>query len=306
MQEPRNRTDLTVFKKNIGKLEKIASNIAEKIYSHLLGTEKETIIAYYRQGYLPASITYWVTATLNKEKNITMGEAGTLAYYLLVYREAGTSILYTTTPHSPSTIHFLQAAKLTGYKVLLVTIDPLDERIRDILAPYSPIYIKSSDELEAAIIMSFAAFSAATKLSKELLGRRGRRLYEHSKEGFTVILDELIHKYNSVLQQILRAEQIRVTSTKLLEPASLFFVETLRRLDKTAYYEPIDFITGPGVILLLSTSVEDYLIKERRFKLNLTGSKIIEISLNTDPLEAQIYISLLAYFLQYYWKHRRE
>lgn len=306
MQEPRSRADLAVFRKNVEKLEKNASSIAEKIYSHLLGTERETIIAYYRQGYLPASITYWITITLNKEKNITMGEAGTLAYYLLVYREPGVSILYTTTPTSPSTINFLQAAKLTGYKVLLITIDPLDERIHDILAPYSPIYIRSGDELEAAIIMSFAAFSATAKLSKELLGRRGRRLYEHSREGFTVVLDELIHRYSNVLQQILRIEEIRVTSSKLLEPASLFFVETLRRLGKTAYYEPIDFITGPGDVLLLSTSVEDYLIKERRFKLNMTGSKIIEISLNTDPLEAQIYISLLAYSLRYYWKHRRE
>ena len=109
----------------------------------------------------------------------------------------------------------------------------------------------------------------------------------------------MINKYSGKLENIMRVEKWFITSTKLLEPVALYFSETLRRLKINSYYQVPEQVPGYENVLLLATSVEEYLTRELRFKYSLMGVKLEDIVLNTDPLEAQIYIALLAYYLVY-------
>ncbi len=296
LQKPGDRIDISGFREEIRRLEERARRVAERIGEVLAGS-RDLIVAYYRQGYLPASILYWMTSTLDDWRKVLLGEAGTLAYYALVYGEPATTVFYTTMPRSSATIQFLQAASLTGYKVNLFAVEPDNPVVRDTLQQYGPYYIHARNELEASLLYALATYIAASKHYRDKLGRRGKRLYQHSVEGFAVIVEELLEKYMDVLRSITRLGEARVSAPRMLEASALYMVEALRRRGIRAFYEPIEYLTGPGEIVLLSTSVDEYLVRERRFHLNMTGAHVHDIVVNTDPLEAQLYFALLAYFI---------
>lgn len=296
LQKPRDSSNIGEYRRVIGRLEEESRSIARDL-SEVFSSLDYVIIAYHRQGYLPGAVHYWMKAVLDGWSKTLLVEAGTLAYYLAVYSEPTNIVYYTTNPRSASTLHLLQSSSLSGHRIYVYTVKPGDERLLDLLDKYNPYYIDSRDELEASLIYSMAVYHALTREYREALGRRGRRLYQHSIEGFTAIIDELLMKYMDVLSRITSLRETRVTSSHMFEPVSLYYVEALRRRGLEAYYEPIEYITGPGNILLLSTSIEEYLLREKKFRLGMTGAHIYEIKMNTDPLEALIYFPLLGYYI---------
>lgn len=296
MQKPGDRVDISGFREEVKRLEDRARSIAEHI-ERVLASSRDLVVAYYRQGYLPASILYWMASILDDWRKVLLGEAGTLAYYALVYGEPATTIFYTTMPRSSATIQFLQVASLTGYKINLFTVEPDNPVVRDALHRYEPYYIRARNELEASLVYALATYIAASRHYRDKLGRRGKRLYQHGAEGFAVVVEELLEKYMDVLRDIMRLGEARVSAPRMLEASALYMVEALRRRGIRAFYEPIEYLAGPGEIVLLSTSVDEYLVRERRFHLNMTGAHVHDIVVNTDPLEAQLYFALLAYFI---------
>ncbi len=296
LQEPRDGIDVGEYRRIIEEVEEKSRRIARDLVEVFRGLDY-AIIAYHRQGYLPASIHYWMKAVLDRWSRTHLVEAATLAYYLVAYSEPTNIVYYTSNPRSSSTLHLLQSSSLTGHRIYIYTVKLGDERLLDILEQYNPYYIDSRDELEASLIYAMSVYHALAGEYREAMGRRGERLYRHSVEGFAVIVEELLSKYMGVLRELTGLGEVRVTSSHMYEPVSLYFVEALRRRGVRAYYEPIEYVAGPGNILLLSTSVEEYLLKEKRFRLGMTGAHIYEINMNTDPLEALIYFPLLAYYL---------
>ncbi|ADI31193.1 hypothetical protein Shell_0043 [Staphylothermus hellenicus DSM 12710] len=297
LQKLRDSASINKYVKHIERLESRSRILAEKIIDFLNLNEEYVIITYNRQGYLPASILYWFILTMEPESRVVFGDANTVSYYIVAYREPGKTLFLATNPFSGATITLLQSSSLTGNKVFFITPKPADLRLIDMLSKYDPIYIEFNDELEASLLMSMAAYHAASKHYKDKLGRRGSRLYKHSLEGFTVVINELLEKYMDQLEKISMLKEVIVSSSKILEPSSLFFVEALRRIGVKTHYEAPEQIVGPTNVLLLTTSVEEYYAREILFKMNMMNTKTIHLPINTDPLEAQIYYAVLAYYL---------
>ncbi len=297
LQKLRDSTNIESYVKRIEKLERESRNLSEKILVFLQEKEKDIIITYHRQGYLPASILYWFTVVMDQESRVIFNEANTISYYTVVYRNPGKLIFFTTNPVSSSTINLLQASQLTGNKILFISPKPSQPHLLDMLSKYEPVYIGINDELEASLLMAMAAYHAASKHYKKRMGRRGERLYEHSQEGFTPIVNELVRIYMEKLENTISSNEVIVTSSKMLEPSATYFVETLRRLSVRSHYEKPEEVIGPCNILLLGTSVEEYFIRELLFKYRMMNIQLNDIIMNTDPLEAQLYIAILAMYL---------
>lgn len=296
LQQPGDSPSVKVFADTIRRLEE-AGGTVEGAIRGFLDTPGRRIIAYYRQGYLPASILYWMISTLNDWAETLFGEAGTLAYYTLAYSEPSTTILFSTAPASPATIQFLQSASLTGCSTTLLTVSVENEMLRDTLAQYNTYYLPIRDELEASLAYAFAAYRVAAQKYSDRLGRRGRRLRAHSTEGFAAITPSLIEKYADTVREILSLEKLTVTSTGINEAAAHYMVEALRRRNINAYYEPLEYASGPGDILLIASSVEEYLLRERRRSIMLTGGRLHELLFNTDPLETPLYSAIISLYV---------
>ncbi len=291
LQEPGDSSNIA---ETIKDLEERAGEV-QPFIEGLLGRAQRLILAYNGLGYLAAQTLYWVITTLDDWSRILLGDAGTLAYYTLVYSEPVDTIFYAANPASPSTIQYLQAADLTGYRTVLLTVDPRNDFLRDELSKYNPVYISAEDELEAGLLLAIASYKAGASRYRDRLGRRGERLHRHGVEGFWIIADELADKYRGVFHGLGEAGEVKVSSPRMIEASAEYIVEALRRRGVNAHYEPLEYLTGPGHILLLATRVDEYLLRERRFKLGMTGARIHYFEMNTDPLEAQVYYAILAY-----------
>lgn len=299
LQKLRNSANIAMYTRYVHSLEATSRKITENLYKHLHNFKGTLMLAYHRQGYLPASVAYWFILTMNPEQRVVIHESNTIAYYMLPYHESGLVILYSTNPYAASTYNLLQTARLTGYEVLLVTLTPRDERINTLYSRYSKIYINTRDELEAALIMAISTYYVLGELYKNKLGSRGKRIYEHIEEGLSPIVEELVNRYTEQLERIVKFKEVVITSSRLLEPIALYFAEALRRLGINAYYQFFEHIDSANNILLLSTSAEEHFTRELRFKYNIMDTTLENMVLNTDPLEAQIYLALLAYYLVY-------
>lgn len=287
------------FANHIKELEKRSRELADKLYMFISEPKQTLLITYHRQGYLPASIAYWFIATMEPTLYTILHESNTLAYYVVPYREGGKILFYSTNPYSASTLNILQVANLTGKEILLFTMKPRDERIEAIYSRYRRLYVDIEDELKASLVMAIASYYAFAKYYRKELGRRGARLYKHSVEGLAPIIEELVNKYVEQLEKIVKNKEVIVTSSKLLEPVALYFAEALKRIGVDASYQHYEYLSKDIPVIFLTTSVEEYFTREILFKFNLMRIKSENIVLNTDPLEAQIYFALLAYYIMF-------
>ncbi|OYT38615.1 MAG: hypothetical protein B6U89_05545 [Desulfurococcales archaeon ex4484_58] len=297
LQKLRDRSNLEFFIKKISKLEEESRVLADNLRSGFSGKGRNYIITYHRLGYLPASIAYWFILTMDIDRNVLFNESNAITYYVLPYREKSFLLFYTSNPYTASTINLLQSARVMGYDTLVVTLEPRDERVKSIYSRYNKLYVLREDEIEATLIMSIATYYALSRIYRDKLGVRGKHLYQHVEEGLTPIVEELIDKYLDQLTRIVRNKNVIVTSSKILEPVAIYLVEILRRINLKAYYQSPEQVPSSQYIVLLSTSVEEYLARELMFKYNMMNSTVENMVMNTDPLEAQIYFAILFYYL---------
>jgi len=300
LQKLRDSANIASYVKYVSERDSLSRELSNTLYNFLTQHALNRIhIAYHRYGYLPASIMYWFILTMDPEKSVTLSDSTSSAYYILPYSEPALVVLFSSDPFSSSVLNLAQAARLLEHNLLIVTLKPHDKRVETLLSRYSVTYIETVDELEAMLTASIATYYAMSKLYSDRLGARGRRLYSHVEEGITPVVEELIERYLDRLEALAHGNKWIVTSSKMLEPAALYFTEALRRVNIESYYQVPDQVLGYENTLLLSTSVEEYTIRELRFRYNMMGVKLQDLVLNTDPLEAQIYIALLAYYLVY-------
>ncbi|MEM2077849.1 MAG: hypothetical protein QXH45_01085 [Thermosphaera sp.] len=296
LQKLRERAGLASFTRLVEDLEREASRVSETIEAFLTGSRKPLIIAYNRQGYLPASTALWHVSTVDPELNVFISDVPAVSLYGLAYREGWRILVFASNPYA-GLLNIMQVARLLNHEMLTVTVKPADERVKSILDRYNPVYIDRGDELEASLVMAFAVNHALSGLYKGKLEARGARLFQHSREGFVGLVDELVERYSDPLAKILSLEDAVITSSKLMEAPSLFLNEALRRVGLKTRYEYAESVTGPGNLVLVSTSVEEYYVRELKFKYARMGLKAFELMFNTDPLEAGLYLALLSLYV---------
>jgi hypothetical protein len=297
LQKLRDSSYLKYVVERLSNLERKASNLINGLPQHIL-LENPLIVSYDRLGYLPASLVFWFNTILNPYRRVLLSDFNSVIYHIAPYREGDSIIAFASNPYTPSVYEFLQTTNLLGLEAHVFLPSPQDTKVREALNRFRGVhYVEVWDEVEASLAETLGVFGFYSNAFKDKLGRRGMNLQKHAEEGFSVIAEELARKYSDVLEKILAERELFVSSTKILEPAGQLFSQALRNIGVRSIYTHLDQIPGSSTVLLLTSSVEEFLVKPRVVELTHQGSRVHGLQLNTDPLESLVYIGILAFFL---------
>ncbi len=298
MQGSRSGSSLDTLVYKVLNAEKWASEACKKLVKFIESSSGELIIAYTGLGYAAASTLYWLITTLNPSKQPVLQDSDTIALYRLIYREKTTTIFFNTKPDDPSLIRLGDASRWTGGKIYIITPKPpetIDALLRGadkIVVPCPP------SEIECSLYEVLIAHYTGLRLYN-VSSKRVYRLRKFVDEGFSIVLEELIANYRDVIADILNTKEIIVSSTGFLEPTSYVLIKALRNRGIRASYIPINMLepSSNDNILFLTSSVEDYVVKEKRFKAMIRGARVLELRFNLDPLEIPVYVIMLALYM---------
>ncbi|WP_440058932.1 hypothetical protein ACSU1N_03820 [Thermogladius sp. 4427co] len=297
LQKLRDSSYLKLFLEKLGGLEAYSDNYTN-ILLDLVKRSGYLVIAYDRFGYLPAQIAFWFLTSLDPGRRVLISDFETCTYYLLPYLEEGLVIGFATSPYSSTLFELLQTANTVGLETHVFTPKPSDEKVQGLLSRFRNLYyIERVDELEASLTESIAVFKSFSRGLKDKAGARGPRLYKHGLEGFTPVSEELVAKYIDVLERVLAEKEVWVSSTKLLEPAGELFAQALRNIGARTVYTPLHQTPIAESLLVLYTSIEEYIVRQRLYELGRLGVRVIPLQMNTDPIEALVYFGVLALFV---------
>ena len=298
MQGIRDSSSLDKLVHKILNAEKWASEACEKLVKFIESSSGELIVAYTGLGYAAASTLYWLITTLNPSKQPVLQDSDTIALYRLIYREEATTILFNTKPDDPSLIRLGDALRWTGGKIYVVTPKPpetIDALLREanrIIVPCPP------SEVECSLYEVLLAYYTGLRLYG-ISGKRVNRLKKFVDEGFSIVFEELVANYRDVISDILSTREIIVSSTGFLEPASYVLIKALMSKGVRASYIPLNMLepNSGDNILFLTSSVEDYVVKEKRFKAMIKGARVLQLKFNLDPLEIPVYVIMLTLYM---------
>ncbi|MEM1628729.1 MAG: hypothetical protein QXP02_02785 [Desulfurococcaceae archaeon] len=301
LQKLRDSSIITVFTRSLEEIERIAREHYHFIRDFLKSSfGRPLLLVYTGLGNLPANVVYWYMLTMCEEQYVVISEAQTASLYILPYREKTSILAFGVGDHS-LLIDTVRVVRLLGHDIWAIMSKLGDDRVETLSKGLGILIIPLKNELDASLAMAISSFMALTEVFRERFEARGRRLFEHSLEGFTAISESLIEKYMDVLENILSRKKIIVTSSKLMETSSVLLTYVLKRSGIDAYYIPFEILNTIDVwgdILVVATSVEEKMARNLKYKLSRSGSGIVDLVLNTDPLEANIYLSTLAYYIE--------
>lgn len=295
LQSTRNSSTIEYLKKVVETGERWAREYENKLVEFIKESGSELVISYSGLGYSPASILYWLITTTNPEKTPVLQDVDTIAFYRLVYRKSATIVVFSTRNNDPSLVRIADASRWTGGRILIVCPKP-PEIVVELLRNTPLVTVPSGvNEVLASFYEALLSLYVGVRLGGSF-GRRVSRLEEFIKEGYSVVVEELLEKYKNVIEDIEKEEHLVVTSTKFLEPASYVLLTVFLEKNVRASYIPISLLSPRrgDVILIVSSSVEESLVKEKKVKALTSGAKVHELTLNVDPLELPIYLHIIA------------
>lgn len=278
--------------------EKWASETFKRLVEFIEPSGMELIITYTSLGYAAASTLYWLITTLNPSKQPILHDSDTVSLYRLIYRREATIIHFNTKADDPSLIRLGDTSRWSGGRIYIVTPKP-PETINALLRGASRIIVPCTpSEIECCLYEVLLAHYTGLKLCN-VSGKRVDRLRKFVNEGFSIVLEELITNYKDTISRVLSEREIIVSSTGFLEPTSYILVKALRNKGVKASYTPLNMLEPrrDDNILLLISSVEDHVAKEKKFKALTRGARILELRFNLDPLEIPIYVNMLALYI---------
>lgn len=294
LQKLRDSTALSKVLEDVVEAEGIARSLSTSIINFLSSTSPVIAYTYTGLGYVAASLSYWLTVAMSTQSTL-IADAEDLSIHVLPYRDDVSTIIFSTGEYS-KLFAALQAMRVLNVNYKAYAPEPVDERTRLLAKHYQVEMFPSTDAFKASLVLALATFFAHTKVYRNRLESRGKRLSAHSEEGFACIALSLIEKYTSVLEKAVGANRLVVTSSRILEPSALLLTRALLEAGLDAAYTPLMEIlqSSSTPILIAYSSVEDRFVKEIRSR---GAANIVELVFNTDPLEANLYLTLIAYFL---------
>ncbi|MEM2253896.1 MAG: hypothetical protein QXS06_05240 [Desulfurococcaceae archaeon] len=297
LQSSRSSSRLTRLSAEVSRAEEWAKSASRELADYLKSSGNELLLAYSYMGYPAASILYWLLFTLRPDLRTLLMDADTASYYAVAYRSNLTTVVFTTKPDSAATIRITDSSRLTGARVIVVSPQPSEKTrlyMRDALLKTVPA---TGSEITASLWEALLAYYTGLSIAQE--GRREERLRTIANQGFSVIVEELVEKYLDSIIKAVEAREVVITSGKLLEPASIALAKALESNGVNANYTPISLLepASSKCVLIVSCSVEDHLVNERKLSIAMSGGRALELRLNLDPLEAPIYVLILALYL---------
>ncbi|MCS7108778.1 MAG: hypothetical protein RMH77_01470 [Sulfolobales archaeon] len=217
-----------------------------------------------------------------------------MTYYIAPYSEGGIRrVLIINTGLNSSAIRLLDQLNLTGYEVMFVSFSPLSEVVRSRVRDDMVVELPTGELLHQHLLVGMAV--------GEFLNRSGVRGYRlwYELSNLKPVVKDLVLGYVSKLLEVreFSKEQFMVVSTpSMLGPAEdityNYNLPTPRYL--IPLYNVKHFARYLRRVLLISTDVEEYSIKEiKGLKLTNTA-EVCEMKVRTDPLTAPIYGLILS------------
>jgi|GEM_PF-692823 len=294
LQVLRDSNYINTLVERIQELEKRARDLSFKIVDFLKNASGDIILySYTGFGYTPASMLYWSHLIFQASKQAIIAECEEASIHIFPYRENIAALIFSTGEYS-KLIQALQVARVLGTPYYAMAPPPPSENLKLALKHLGVKATPFEDPVEATLYMTIASFAAISELYKDKLGARGKRLHDHGKEGFATTAKEFIEKYSSILETSLKAQPIKITSTRFLEAPTLLLARALRELKINATYTPLEDIFTSDNVLGIFLTVEERIRRELRTRLR---ERLIELTLNLDPLEAIVYLTVLSYVL---------
>ncbi len=295
LQSTRNSTSIEYVIKLVSSAENWCKYNIDRLLVFLSNLRKELIIAYNSLGYPAATTLYWFLTILYPERNPVIHDSDTIALYRLVYREKASIIFFTTKPNDPSIVRLSDASRWTGGDIIIVSPPP-EETIETLLRGTPMIKLpKINNELYAALYEIMLSYLVSLSMYKGE-SRRISRLKEFSKEGYSTIVREIYEKYKGVIDSLKKLDEVIISSTWFMESSSYLILKALEHKGKKVAYIPLSILEprkGDN-ILLISSSLEESIVKEKKFKAFMNNAQVYEILFNLDPLDIPLYTSIVA------------
>jgi hypothetical protein len=295
LQKLRDSSAIDSLVGDLERVEREARGLTSKIIGFLNQCSGPIIIySYTGYGYTPASLLYWSSLIFQSSRHPVLAESEEVSIYLLPYREDYSVIVFSTGEYS-KLIQSIQVMRLLGVNYYAIAPKPPTGSIESMARHYGVEIIPVGNLVEATLYMTLASFFTASELYKTELNARGKRLFEHGREGFAFTVKSFIEKYVEVLEAVSSKSPVVVTSTRFLEAPSILLSNVLREHGLASTYLPLEEALSIKQRILGVFASTDERVR-REFKTRSLGEGL-ELLLNLEPLEAIVYLAILSYVL---------
>ena len=226
-----------------------------------------------------------------------------LTYYIAPYDEGRESsiIIFNSSDGLTSLNILLDQLRWTGHRLLLISASPLIKSIKHKVASDNLI-VMGEEAYESWLLWSHLIVGKAVA---KAIGGRGIRVERVISELSTLkpVIRDLVSQY---LDHLIKLKEFMASPVILTASPTLWgvgeYLTFSRRIQGQRYLVRPEhvksYVRFINKILLISTDVEEYSMKEIKGLSLITATKIEELRLKTDPLTAPIYGLILARIME--------
>ena len=203
-----------------------------------------------------------------------------------------------------SLIRLLDSTYYTGNHVLLITPQPLQQVKARLRGQQLVLVDRPRRILRQVLLASISGYEVADRVREK--GDKALRFNRLRIEvhDYSSIVDELLSIYSSELRVLADSlDKVSVIAYTPTMESPAYYLQSIV-LEKTGKLIPLveltsivgfveDKVLRNSTIVLFSTTVEEYSVKELLFKSMMARNKVLELKIRTDPLTAPVYAIML-------------
>ncbi len=255
-----------------------------------------------------ASIAYWPLTQLT-EHPTKIGPIELYTYHHVAYHEPpGRQLLFIfSEPGAESaTLRSISTAQLMGAKVIAIT-PPLPPTAQQYIDEERTIAVEVSSQRPSIVFLALAA-GIAVELAKRFSKVRVRvERVQREYVDLASALEWVSQHYGQSIEELrdsLRGGCALYCSPTLVGACSFIAQRAAEKgfgrpmvLPLTSITPDILAGTAPRNVVAVSTGAESDLGRAASMRARMTGRRLVELTINTDPLTAPLYASLIAELL---------
>ncbi len=300
--EPEERTGIvTQVEKKVGRaLDAIRDEAVRELKTFIRETSRKLVLTYTGPYSSPARYASLVLSSLTAVNSGWMHPQD-LMYYTAPYdegREAGV-VIFASDAGLNTLAMLIEQLVWTGHKIMIATQHELPDVISFRVPENAVIINLNTDDWLLTTHILIARAIAGLDESK------GIRLERLGREASNVrpIIKDLLEEYTDTLNHVrefVRTQTVVTASPTMWGPAEAIalsnYTRTGRYLVEPEAVPQVSVFTGK--VLIISTDVEEYSLKQIKSLSLTTSVKVQEVRLHTDPLTAPIYGIILVRALE--------
>ena len=275
------------------------------ILSAFIGSGRRDVIVT-NAGSFTSPARFLVLCLRNMtSRNATYFTPQELMYYVVPYDEGRESdIIIFASPDGLNTLNLLiDQVKWTGHRIcVVIAADNVPQVIRHKISTESVIYIKNTARSISWLLQThvLAGLAVANFISRS--GVRGKRLWEEFTNIKTIISDLLEHYIDDLIsiKEFMAVPHLITASPTMWGVAEYLAYSNVFKVQRflAMPHEIKNFIRFINKVLLITTDVEEYSMKELKGLTITAATEFKELKVRTDPLTAPVYGLILARTLE--------